>query len=78
MVLITVDFSGADDFLPLVTYIMIQANIPFIYSELEFIADFIPETHLLGKNGKWHLQAKTLNDTCQIFTSYEDSLARVI
>eukprot|EP00029_Vermamoeba_vermiformis_P010503 TRINITY_DN5520_c0_g1_i1.p1 TRINITY_DN5520_c0_g1~~TRINITY_DN5520_c0_g1_i1.p1 ORF type:complete len:265 (-),score=68.40 TRINITY_DN5520_c0_g1_i1:193-987(-) len=42
---------GADDFLPLVTYIMIQANIPFIYSELEFIADFIPETHLLGKNG---------------------------
>jgi hypothetical protein len=44
-------YSGADDFLPLVTYIMIQANIPFIYSELEFIADFIPETHLLGKNG---------------------------
>ncbi len=46
-------YSGADDFLPLVTYIMIQANIPYIYSELEFIADFIPETHLLGKNGTY-------------------------
>jgi hypothetical protein len=50
---------GADDFLPLLTYALIQLDLPFFYSDLLFIADFIDESMLLGKAGYLLASAQT-------------------
>lgn len=50
---------GADDFLPLLTYALIQMDLPFFYSDLLFVADFIDESMLLGKAGYLLASAQT-------------------
>eukprot|EP01122_Echinamoeba_exundans_P004755 TRINITY_DN14996_c0_g1_i1.p1 TRINITY_DN14996_c0_g1~~TRINITY_DN14996_c0_g1_i1.p1 ORF type:complete len:1018 (+),score=209.81 TRINITY_DN14996_c0_g1_i1:71-3124(+) len=50
---------GADDFLPLLTYALIQLDVQYFYSDLLFIADFIDESMLLGKAGYLLASAQT-------------------
>ena len=50
--IVTAIYSGADDFLPLFSYTLVQANIPGICSELAFISDWTDDSQLIGKHGK--------------------------
>jgi len=43
--------SGADDFLPLFCYILVQANMESLFSEINLLQDFCEEETLLGKDG---------------------------
>lgn len=45
------NFSGGEDLHSLCVYILIKANLMCPFSELMFIAEFIPEKYILGEEG---------------------------
>jgi len=42
---------GADELLPLFNYVIIKSAVPFLYSELSLIADFIDDQNSIGQLG---------------------------
>jgi len=42
---------GADQLLPLMCYVLVKANVPFIYSEVNLLSDFINEQNVSGELG---------------------------
>jgi hypothetical protein len=44
-------FRGADQLLPLFSYVLVKANIPYAFSESILLSDFIGERELAGELG---------------------------
>lgn len=42
---------GSEDLVLLCQYIIIRASVPFFFSELSFISEFIPENYIMGEEG---------------------------
>ena len=40
---------GADDLLPILSYIIVKSNVKNFYSELEMISDFVKDNYLKGE-----------------------------
>ena len=55
--------SGADELFPVMTYVIIKANVPFIYSEIMQVQDFM---HEIVANGEAGYMAVTVQ-TCLSF-----------
>jgi Vacuolar sorting protein 9 (VPS9) domain len=64
---------GADDFLPLFSYCLVHASILNVYSELQFVTDWMSESVVLGEQGYCLATFSTAVDQlCQHASSDDD------
>lgn len=53
---------GADEFLPALSYVLVQCNMPELLIEVEYMMELLEPTWLTGEGKKWDMELETSGD----------------